>query len=57
MIKNAIANIARNREVPYTSQATSPVFWDTSPVCRLYDQVDCCRPAEDLVGELLILQL
>jgi hypothetical protein len=25
--------------------------------CRLYGQVGCFRPADDLVGELLILQL
>jgi len=39
MIKDAIANIACKREVPYTSQTASFVFWDTSPVWRLYGQV------------------
>jgi len=39
------------------SQLLTTPFEATCPICRLYDQVDCFRRADDLAGELLILQL
>ena len=41
-IKDAIANIARNREVLHFLSCIAR-FWDTSPVCRLYAQVEFRR--------------